>query len=78
MAPLSFPPPQGPPVTDLAYNRPGEQLADKVAAQYRTSDDVLLYGPDGTSQISAADLALAVLDDVDHRTHQRRRFHIAH
>lgn len=32
VAPLEFPPPQGPPVTDLAYNRPGEQLADKVAA----------------------------------------------
>lgn len=27
-----FPPPQGPPVVDLAWNRPGEQLADKVAA----------------------------------------------
>ena len=31
-APLSFPPPQGPPVVDLVSNRPGEQLADKVAA----------------------------------------------
>lgn len=27
-----FAPPQGPPVVDLAWNRPGEQLADKVAA----------------------------------------------
>lgn len=45
---------------------------------YRTSDDVLLHGPDGTSQISAADLALAVLDEIDHPTHQRRRFHVAH
>ncbi|MCG8654987.1 NAD(P)H-binding protein [Yimella sp. NH-Cas1] len=46
--------------------------------QYRIADDVLLRGPDGTSQISAADLALAVLDEIDSPAHQRRRFHVAH
>jgi len=46
--------------------------------QYRTSDDLLLRGPDGTSQISAADLALAVLDEIEHPAHRRRRFHVAH
>lgn len=46
--------------------------------QYRISDDVLLQGPDGKSEISAADLAIAVLDEIERRTHRRRRFHVAH
>ncbi|NLE17229.1 MAG: NAD-dependent epimerase, partial [Propioniciclava sp.] len=46
--------------------------------EYRTSDDVLLRSPDGSSQISAADLALAVLDEIEQPRHHRRRFHAAH
>lgn len=43
VAPRSFPPPQGPPVTDLAYNRPGEQLADKVAAAREAGERPTLW-----------------------------------
>jgi hypothetical protein len=46
--------------------------------QYRISDDVLLKGPDGKSEISAADLAIAVLDEIERPTYRRRRFHVAH
>ena len=56
----------------------GAWVPSTQTGQYRTSDDVLLRGPDGTSQISAADLALAVLDEIEQPAHQRRRFHVAH
>jgi putative NADH-flavin reductase len=46
--------------------------------QYRISDDVLLKDGDGNSQISAADLAIAVLDEIEHPAHRRQRFHVAH
>ena len=45
---------------------------------YRISDDVLLIAEDGTSNISADDLAVAVIDEVENPKHQRRRFHVAH
>lgn len=45
---------------------------------YRTSEDVLLTGPDGKSEISAGDLAIAVLDEIEKPTHRRSRFHVAH
>lgn len=73
---------QSPDDLDWFYVSPAAEFGAWVPStetgQYRTSDDVLLHGPDGTSQISAADLALAVLDEIDHPTHQRRRFHVAH
>ncbi len=49
-----------------------------VTGSYRTADDVLLRGPDGRSEISAADLAIAVLDEIEQPAHRRRRFHVAH
>ena len=45
---------------------------------YRRRDDVLITDENGDSEISAADLALAVLDEIEHPTHRRRRFHVAH
>lgn len=56
----------------------GAWVPSTETGQYRIADDVLLRGPDGTSQISAADLALAVLDEIDRPAHRRRRFHVAH
>lgn len=56
----------------------GAWVPSTETGQYRIADDVLLRGPDGTSQISAADLALAVLDEIDRPAHQRCRFHVAH
>lgn len=46
--------------------------------QYRISDDILLTGPAGKSQISAADLALAVVDEIERPQHRRQRFHVAY
>ncbi|WZW98491.1 hypothetical protein PCC79_16630 [Propioniciclava soli] len=56
----------------------GAWVPSTETGEYRTSDDVLLRSPDGSSQISAADLALAVLDEIDQPRHPRRRFHVAH
>jgi len=49
-----------------------------VTGRYRTSDDVLLTDSDGRSHISAADLALAVVDELERPQHHRQRFHVAH
>jgi len=45
---------------------------------YRLSDDILLTDEAGGSTISAADLARAILDEVEEPQHRRRRFHAAH
>jgi uncharacterized protein len=56
----------------------GAWVPSTERGQYRISDDVLLRDPDGHSEISAADLAIAVVDEIEHPTHRRRRFHVAH
>jgi uncharacterized protein len=56
----------------------GAWIPQHVTGTYRTSDDVLLEDEDGNSEISGADLALAVLDEIEQPRHQRRRFHVAH
>ena len=56
----------------------GAWVPSTETGQYRISDDVRLKGPDGTSEISAGDLALAVLDEIERPTYHRRRFHVAH
>lgn len=56
----------------------GAWVPSTETGEYRISDDVLLKGPDGTSEISAGDLALAVLDEIEQPSHRRRRFHVAH
>ena len=56
----------------------GAWLPQVVTGEYRVSDDVLLKDDAGESSISAADLALAVLDEIEEPRHSRRRFHVAH
>jgi len=56
----------------------GAWVPSTETGHYRISDDVLLNGPDGTSEISAGDLAIAVVDEFEHPTYHRRRFHVAH
>ena len=56
----------------------GAWVPGTETGQYRISDDVLLTGPDGISEISAGDLAIAVLDEIENPTYRRRRFHVAH
>jgi len=52
---------------------PGEALG-----RYRISDDVLLRDEEGRSFISGADLATAVVDEIEHPAHRRARFHVAY
>jgi putative NADH-flavin reductase len=49
-----------------------------VTGAYRLSDEVLLTDADGKSEISGADLAQAVVDEIEQPRHRRRRFHVAH
>ena len=73
---------QAPESLDWFYVSPAQEfgawLPQQVTGQYRLSDDVLLTDENGTSEISAADLALAVLDEIEQPRHVRRRFHVAH
>jgi uncharacterized protein len=55
-----------------AYN-PGE-----ATGQYRIGEDVLLADADGNSTISAADLAKAFVDEIEHPAHRRQRFTVAY
>ncbi len=56
----------------------GAWLPQIVTGQYRLSDDVLLKDAEGRSYISAADLAVAVVDEIENPTHRRARFTVAH
>lgn len=49
-----------------------------VTGEYRLGTDVLLKDEAGESYISAADLAVAVLDEIEQPRHRRRRFTVAH
>ena len=56
-------------------------LIDVDAARtgsYRTGTDTLLRGPDGSSAISAADLAVAVADEAERAGHVRARFTVGY
>lgn len=61
------------PAAEFGGWEPGE-----LTGAYRTSDDVLLVDATGRSFLSAADLALAVLDEIEAPKHRRRRFHVAY
>jgi putative NADH-flavin reductase len=45
---------------------------------YRLSEDILLRDAEGNSTISAADLARAIVDEIEQPKYHRRRFHAAH
>lgn len=52
---------------------PGE-----ATGTYRTGGDLLLADESGKSELSGADLALAVLDEVEKPAHSRERFAVAY
>jgi putative NADH-flavin reductase len=56
----------------------GSWLGTESKGTYVLGGDVLLRDADGHSTISAADLALAVIDEVDTPAHHRRRFTAIH
>ena len=56
----------------------GAWVPAPVTGAYRLSEDVLLTDANGVSTISGADLAAAVVDEVEQPRYRRRRFHVAH
>jgi putative NADH-flavin reductase len=71
-----------PETLDWFYVSPAAEFGAWVDAPetgaYRLSDDVLLTDANGVSKISGADLALAVVDEIEQPRYRRRRFHAAH
>jgi putative NADH-flavin reductase len=71
-----------PPEVDWFYVSPPASFGAWVPApdkgSYRLSEDVLLKDDAGNSTISAADLARAILDEIEQPQFHRRRFHAAH
>lgn len=61
------------PAARFGAHDPGERTGS-----YRTSVDVLVHDDDGRSELSGADLAIAVLDEVDHPRHRDQRFAVGH
>jgi len=56
----------------------GSWFPEVVTGTYRINDGVLLKDENGRSYISAADLATAVLDEIEEPRYVRKRFHVAH
>ena len=73
---------QSPPELDWFAVSPaasfGAWAPGEATGTYRTSDDVLLVDEQGQSKLSAADLAVAILDELEAPAHRRRRFHVAY
>lgn len=71
-----------PETLDWFYVSPPEKFGSWVPApvtgEYRLGGDVLLRDETGESTISAADLAVAIVDEIEHPQHRRRRFTAAH
>lgn len=67
---------------DWFYVSPAEEFGAWVPGEalgrYRVGDDVLLRDEDGRSFISGADLAKAVVDEIERPAHHRARFHVAY
>ena len=67
---------------DWFYVSPPENFGSWVPApikgEYQLGGDVLLRDEAGQSTISAADLALAVVDEIEKPAHHRKRFTAAH
>ncbi len=72
----------GPDDLDWFYLSPaagfGSWAPGEATGQYRVSDDVLLVDASGDSNISGADLATAVVDEIENPAHRRQRFHAAY
>lgn len=56
----------------------GAWVPGEATGSYRVADDVLLVDEQGRSFISGADLALAVVDEIEQPRHRRTRFHVAY
>ena len=71
--------------TSLRFVRPADRAAAGIwianwqhTGQYRVGDDVALFDADGTSSISGADFATAVVDEIEGPVHHRAHIGIAY
>jgi putative NADH-flavin reductase len=71
-----------PDTLDWFFVSPPEEFGSWVPApatgSYRLGGDVLVRDAAGVSKISAADLAVAVVDEIETPAHRRARFTVAH
>ena len=71
-----------PEALDWFYVSPPEKFGSwesaPVTGSYQLGGDVLLRDAAGESKISAADLAVAIVDEIEQPKHRRRRFTAAH
>ena len=71
-----------PDTVDWFYVSPPEKFGAWVPApvkgEYRLGGDVLVRDEAGESTISASDLAIAVVDEIETAAHRRKRFTAAH
>ncbi len=56
----------------------GAWAPGEATGAYRISGEVLLVDDEGQSKLSGADLAVAVLDELEAPRHRRQRFHVAY
>lgn len=61
------------PAASFGVNHPGERTGG-----YRTTGDVLMYDDAGRSELSGADLAIAVVDEVEQHRHRNHRFAVGY
>ncbi len=71
-----------PPELDWVFVSPastyGAWAAGEATGRYRVGDDVALFDDQGASNISGADFALAVVDEIDNPAHHRTHIGIAY
>lgn len=64
---------------DWTFLAPSAVLEDGPrTGKFRLGDDALLVDEHGHSHVSVADLAVALLDEVEHPRHTRRRFTVGY
>jgi putative NADH-flavin reductase len=73
---------ESPEALDWFYVSPPEKFGSwesaPVTGSYQLGGDVLLRDAAGESKISAADLAVAIVDEIEQPKHRRQRFTAAH
>jgi uncharacterized protein len=68
-----------PDAVDWTYVSPADRIEPgKRTGRYRTGGDQLVTDDQGSSHISAADLAVAIIDEVERPSHRRQRFTVAY
>jgi putative NADH-flavin reductase len=56
----------------------GSYAPGEATGQYRVGGDILITDENGKSEISAADLAKAFVDEIENPVHRRERFTVAY